>query len=202
MKKTIFLFFALLSAISLNAESKTFLFLGDSLTDGHGLDRSMVYTSLIQEKFNEKGDTVKVINGGVDGSTTAGGLRRMQWYLKRLKVDTLVIQLGANDGMRGFQVDEIRKNLVKIIEVTREKNANTKIYLAAMNIFPSMGEVYAGQFEKVFKEVATDQKVELIPFFLDGVAGVKEMNQDDGIHPNIKGHAKVADNIWKILSKK
>ena len=199
MKKTIFLLLALIASLSLNAESKTILFLGDSLTDGHGLDRSQVYTSLVEEKFKSKGELVKVINGGVDGSTTAGGLRRMQWYLKRLKVDTLIIQLGANDGMRGFQVDEIRKNLVKIIEETRKKKADTKIYLAAMNIFPSMGEVYAGQFEKVFKEVATAQKVELIPFFLDGVAGIKEMNQKDGIHPNEKGHEKVAENVWKAI---
>lgn len=201
MKKTILSLALFLCTISLFAESKTYLFLGDSLTDGHGLDRSKVYTSLIQEKLEESGQKVKVINGGVDGSTTAGGLRRFQWYSKRMKFDTLVIQLGANDGMRGFPVKEIRNNLIKIIDESRKKNSEIKIYLAAMNIFPSMGEVYAGEFKTVFEEVAKEKKVNLIPFFLDGVAGVKEMNQDDGIHPNEKGHAKVAENIWKVISK-
>ena len=202
MKKTIYLAFCVLMILStFSSENKTILFLGDSLTDGHGLDRSQVYSSLIEQKFKQAKTDCKVINGGVDGSTTAGGLRRLKWYLKRAKLDVLVVQLGANDGMRGFPVSEIRKNLNAIIDYSRGKNPKLKIYLAAMNIFPSMGEKYVEEFKTVFEVVAKEKKVVLIPFFLAGVAGVEGMNQADGIHPNAKGHAQVAENIWKVIAQ-
>jgi acyl-CoA thioesterase-1 len=152
----------------------------------------------LQKRIEEKKLPWEIVNAGVSGDTTAGGLRRMPWLLKR-RVDVLLIELGGNDGLRGLAPDETRANLEKIITLAREKYPDVKIILAGMQMPSNMGAEYTKKFGAIFADVAKTQKTELIPFVLEGVGGKAELNQPDRIHPNPEGHKIVAQNVWAVL---
>ena len=174
------------------------LFLGDSITAGYGLDLEQAFPALIQEKIDAKRWNFKVVNAGQSGDTSAGGLNRLEWLLKN-RVDVLVLELGANDGLRGLPAETTRKNLQAIIDRTKGKYPEAKVIVAGMKVPPNMGGDYGRKFEAVFGDLAKKNKAVLIPFVLEGVGGSRELNLADGIHPTAKGHEIVAANVWKVL---
>ena len=178
--------------------AKVLLFLGDSLTAGYGIDASQAFPALIQAKIDAKRWNIKVINAGQSGDTSAGGLARLDWLLKN-RVDILVLELGANDGLRGLPVEVTRKNLQAIIDRTRQRYPQVKVVITGMRVPPNMGRDYGTRFEAIFPALAKKNQGALIPFILEGVAGVRELNLPDGIHPTAEGHRVIAGNIWKVL---
>ena len=180
------------------SEGKTLLFFGDSLTAGMGLDLEDAFPALIQATLDSLGMEYTVINSGLSGETTSSGKNRLNWVLNQ-NADIFVLELGANDGLRGIPLSETRKNLQFIIDAVREKNPETKIILAGMQIPPNMGPAYTKEFRTIFPELAEQNGLPLIPFLLEGVAGEPELNQADGIHPTEEGHKIVARNAWKVL---
>ncbi len=177
---------------------RVILFLGDSITAGYGLDPSQAFPALIQQKIDGQRWNFKVINAGQSGDTSAGGLGRMDWLLKN-KIDVLVLELGANDGLRGLPVENSKKNLQAIIDRTKDKYPEAKVIIAGMKVPPNMGSDYGRKFEAVFADLAKKNNAPLIPFILEGVGGLPELNLADGIHPTAKGHEIVAANVWKAL---
>lgn len=190
--------FILLLVLNYNmvAWSKTILFLGDSLTEGYQLAKDQAYPALIEKELKAKVPTLKIINAGVSGATSASGLKRLDWYLKA-RPDIMVLALGANDGLRGIKVSETEKNLSLVIE--KAKQGGIKVILAGMKMPTNMGENYRSEFEQIFVKVAKRYSLKLIPFLLEGVGGVPELNLSDGIHPNPKGHEVMAKNVLKVL---
>lgn len=181
-------------------EEKVILFFGNSLTAGYGLDDpSESFPALIQEKLDSLGYDYKVVNAGLSGETTAGGNKRLDWVLERQPVDIFVLELGANDGLRGIDPTETKKNLEEMIEKARRAYPGVDIILAGMLVPPSMGPDYSKRFSQVFPEIAEEKEVLLIPFLLENVAGEKELNQGDGIHPTTEGQKIVAENVWEVL---
>lgn len=177
---------------------KTILFYGDSLTAGYGLSPEEAFPAQVENKIKQQGKSWKVINGGLSGETSAGGLARIDWMLRQ-PVDIFVLELGANDGLRGLPLDQTRANLQGIIDKVKAKNPDVKIVVAGMMVPPNMGPDYSTQFKAVFPELAKKNKALLIPFILEGVAGEEKLNLPDGIHPNAAGHKIVAENIWKVI---
>jgi acyl-CoA thioesterase I len=175
------------------------LFLGDSITAGYGLELSQAYPALIQQRITKEGLNFKVINAGQSGDTSAGGLARMDWLLKN-KIDVLVLELGGNDGLRGLPVEVIRKNLQAIIDRATKQYPQIKIIIAGMKMPPNMGSRYSREFEAMFAALAKKNNAALIPFILEGVGGVRQMNLPDGIHPTAGGHEIVAKNVWTVLA--
>jgi acyl-CoA thioesterase I len=199
--KIIFLALSLLISRGLSMAApapRVVLFLGDSITAGYGLDPSQAFPALIQQKIDAQRWNFKVINAGQSGDTSAGGLGRMDWLLKN-KIDVLVLELGANDGLRGLPVENSKKNLQAIIDRTKDKYPEAKVIVAGMKVPPNMGGDYGRKFEAVFVDLAKNNNAPLIPFILEGVGGLPELNLADGIHPTAKGHEIVADNVWKVL---
>ena len=182
------------------APEKTILFFGDSLTAGYGLDEEAAFPALIEKSLKQKGKKIKVINAGLSGETSAGGLSRIEWVLRK-PVDIFVLELGANDGLRGVPLDETKKNLQAIIDKVKSKNKNVKIVVAGMMVPPNMGNEYSTTFKKIFPELAKKNNATLIPFLLEGVAGIEKLNQADGIHPTLEGHKIVAVNVEKVVEK-
>lgn len=180
------------------SEEPLIVFYGTSLTAGMGLEPEEAYPALIQEKLDSLDLSGEVINAGLSGETTASGKNRLDWVLKQ-EADIFVLELGANDGLRGVPLEETRKNLQEIINEVREKNPDTKILLAGMQIPPNMGEEYTGEFRNIFPELAEKNDLVLIPFLLEGVAGNPELNQRDGIHPTAEGQEILAENVWEVL---
>jgi acyl-CoA thioesterase-1 len=178
--------------------TRTILFLGDSITAGYGLEPTHAYPALIQARIDAKRWKFKVVNAGQSGDTSAGGLNRLDWLLKN-RIDVLVLELGGNDGLRGLPADTTKKNLQAIIDGTKAKYPEAKIILAGMKVPPNMGKEYGIQFEAIFPALAKSNKATLIPFVLEGVGGVRELNLPDGIHPTAKGQQIVAANVWKAL---
>jgi len=181
-----------------NTESKVILFFGNSLTAGLGLDPEDAFPANIQKKLDSLGYEYTVVNAGLSGETTASGRNRLPWVLKQ-DVAVFVLELGANDGLRGIPLEETRSNLQAIIQLVREKNPGTAIILAGMQIPPNMGPEYTTEFRRIFPDLAREYHTALIPFLLKDVGGVPELNQDDGIHPTKKGHLIIANNIWPII---
>jgi len=177
---------------------KTILFFGNSLTAGYGLDPGEAFPALIQAKIDSAGLEYKTINAGVSGETSSGGNGRIDWILKQ-PVDVFVLELGANDGLRGIPLTETRKNLQSIIDKVKEKYPKAKLVLAGMQIPPNMGQEYSTQFKNLFPELSKKNNMTLIPFLLQGVARVRELNQQDGIHPTAAGDKIVAQNVWNVL---
>jgi acyl-CoA thioesterase-1 len=199
--KIIFLALSLLISRGLSMAApapRVVLFLGDSITAGYGLDPSQAFPALIQQKIDAQRWNFKVINAGQSGDTSAGGLGRMDWLLKN-KIDVLVLELGANDGLRGLPVENSKKNLQAIIDRTKDKYPEAKVIVAGMKVPPNMGGDYGRKFEAVFVDLAKNNNAPLIPFILEGVGGLPELNLADGIHPTAKGHEIVAANVWKVL---
>lgn len=181
-----------------SAPPKVILFFGDSLTAGYGLSTEEAFPALIEKKFNESGKPAKVVNAGLSGETSAGGLSRIGWVLRQ-PVDIFVLELGANDGLRGLPVIQTKKNLQAIIDKVKGKFPNVKIVIAGMMVPPNMGNDYTSSFQKIFSELAKKNNTVLIPFLLQDVAGKENLNLADGIHPNIQGHKIVANNVYKVL---
>lgn len=175
------------------------VFLGDSLTAGLGVLPEEAYPSIIAEKLENLGIRAQVENAGVSGDTTAAGYNRLSWALGEEKVSILVLALGANDGLRGLPVQQTKTNLLKIIKQVREHSKDCKILLAGMKVPPNMGDDYSAAFERIFKEVANESSVELIPFLLEGVAAKPELNLSDGIHPNAEGYVVIAETVWAAI---
>lgn len=182
------------------AQTKTVVFFGDSLTAGHGLEDPTddAYPALIQKKIEAAGLKWRVVNAGLSGETSAAGLRRVDWILRQ-PIDLFVLALGANDGLRGIDPAVTRTNLQGIIDKVRAKYPGATILLAGMMLPPSMGENYARSFREVFPALAQKNGLPFVPFLLEGVGGVPELNQADGIHPTPRGHAMVAETVWKVL---
>jgi len=178
---------------------KTILFFGDSLTAGYGLSPEEAFPAIAEKQLNKNGKPCKVINAGLSGETTAGGLSRIDWILRQ-PIDVFVLELGGNDGLRGLPVEQTKKNLQAIIDKVKAKNPSVKIVMAGMMVPPNMGPDYAKQFQTVFPEVAKKNNATLIPFLLVGVGGDDNLNLPDGIHPNIEGHKIVANTVVKALT--
>jgi acyl-CoA thioesterase I len=170
--------------------------LGDSLTAGLGLLDTQSYPSLLQQKIDADGFQFEVVNAGVSGDTSAGGLRRLDWVLQE-DVRVLIVALGANDGLRGLSVGEMKQNLGRIIQTARERHV--LVILAGMEAPPNYGAEYAASFRRAYRELALQYRVPFIPFLLNKVAGEASLNQADGIHPNPAGARIVADNVWSVL---
>ena len=183
-------------------EEKIILFFGNSLTAGYGLDDlSASFPSLIQDRLDSLGYEYTIVNAGLSGETTASGNNRLEWVLERQPVDIFVLELGANDGLRGIDPAETRRNLSEMIDKVRKAYPEAKIILAGMMVPPNMGAAYSEEFRRIYPELAEEKGVELIPFLLEGVAGEPELNQSDGIHPTAEGNKLVAENVWEVLKE-
>ena len=180
------------------AEARTIVFFGDSITAGYGLDPDEAYPALIRKKIEAAGLPWHVSNAGLSGETTAAGLRRLDWVLKQ-PVDIFVIELGGNDGLRGIALDSTRANLQALIEKVHAHAPQVKVVLAGMQIPPNLGQEYTRQFRVMYAELAHINHATLIPFLLDRVGGVPNLNQADGIHPTAEGHQIVAETVWLVL---
>src|SRR5437868_3146780 len=178
--------------------AKSLVFLGDSLTAGFGVEPSEAFPALIAEKIRAAGLPFEVQNAGLSGDTSAGGLRRIDWLLQR-PIDVLVIELGANDGLRGLDLKSMKANIQMIIDKAKAKNPDVRIVLAGMQVPPNLGSEYAAGFQRVFAELARENNATLIPFLLEGVGGRRELNQQDLIHPSPAGHRIIADLVWRTL---
>jgi acyl-CoA thioesterase-1 len=172
--------------------------LGNSIAAGYGLDPQQAFPALLQKKVDTLGWNVDIINAGVSGETSAGGLRRIDWLL-RDPVDVLILELGGNDGLRGLDTRVTKENLQAIIDATRAANPNAHIILAGMQLPPNLGPSYTARFRDIFPELADENDADLIPFILDRVGGVRRLNQPDGIHPTAEGHEMVAETVWETL---
>jgi len=182
-------------------KNKSMIFFGDSLTAGYGLDEpSLAFPGLIQAKLDSANLGYQVVNAGVSGETSSGGVERIDWILTK-PVDVFILELGANDGLRGIPIESTTKNLQTIIDKVKSKNAEAKIILAGMQVPPNMGQRYSSGFKSMFAELATKNNIELIPFLLEGVGGETKLNQADGIHPTVEGHKIVAENVWPHILK-
>jgi acyl-CoA thioesterase I len=179
---------------------QSILFFGDSLTAGYGLSPEMAFPSIIEKELNKSSLRVKVTNAGLSGETSAGGLARIDWVLRQ-PIDVFVLELGANDGLRGLPLDQTKKNLQGIIDKVKAKYPKAKLVLAGMMVPPNMGKQYSAEFKNIYPELAKKNNATLIPFLLDGVGGNEKLNQADGIHPNVEGHKIVGKNLSVVLGK-
>jgi len=178
--------------------TKTILFFGNSLTAGMGLDPDLAFPALIQQKIDSLSLDYLVINSGLSGETTASGKNRLNWVLNQ-EIDVFILELGANDGLRGISLEETKKNLQMIIDKVKEHNPQVIIVLAGMQIPPNLGIEYTNEFQNIFPDLATKNQISLIPFLLQDVAGNADLNQQDGIHPTKEGHKILAKNVWEVL---
>lgn len=186
--------------VSFQTRESVILIYGDSLTAGYGLAPEQAFPALTEKLLREKGIPAKVINAGLSGETSAGGLNRIDWILRQ-PIDIFVLELGGNDGLRGLPVEETVKNLQGIIDKVKAKYPDAKIVVAGMMVPPNMGPEYSEKFKGIFPELAKKNKATLIPFLLEGVAGDAALNLPDGIHPNAKGHQIVAQSLYEVLNK-
>jgi len=185
---------------AVEVKKKIIVFFGNSLTAGYVLSPSQAFPAVIQKKIDSLGLPYQVINAGVSGETSSGGKTRIDWILKQ-PVDIFVLELGANDGLRGIPLSATRKNLQDIVDKVIAKNPNTKLLFAGMQIPPNMGQTYTTEFRNIYTELAEKNKMILVPFLLEGVGGEPKLNQEDGIHPTAEGHRIVAENLWRSLQK-
>ncbi len=181
----------------------TILFLGTSLTAGYGLDRPGVeaFPALIQARLDSAGRPYRVVNAGVSGESSAGALGRIDWLLSRDSVAILVVETGANDALRGQSTDSVRARIQAIIDRARAAPRPPRIVLVGMEALPNLGADYVRRFRELYPELARINRVELVPFLLDGVGGVDSLNQGDGIHPTAPGHRIMAANVWPVLER-
>jgi len=174
------------------------LFLGTSLTDGYGLERNDAYPALIQQKIDSAGLAWTTVNAGLSGEKSAGARGRIGWLLRQ-PFDVLVLETGANDMLQGTDVDSLRANLQGIIDTVRAERPNARIILVGMRAAPNLGRAYVERFDPTYPELARQNGLTLIPFLLEGVAGNRELNLADGVHPNARGHRILAATMWKTL---
>jgi acyl-CoA thioesterase-1 len=181
------------------AERPVVLCLGTSLTAGYGLPLEQAFPALVQQRIDAAGLDYRVVNAGVSGDTSAGGRRRFDWLL-RLPVAVLVLELGANDMLRGQDPEALRENLQAIVDRTRAAHPDARLLVAGMRAAPNLGPRYARAFDAVYPELARANDGVLLPFLLEGVAGDPALNQLDGIHPTAEGHRRIADGVWRALA--
>ena len=181
------------------AERGVVLFVGTSLTAGYGLAPSQAFPARVQSRIDSAGLPFRVVNAGVSGETSAGAVRRIDWLLGQGPIAVLVIETGANDGLRGQSPDSLRANLRRMLERARALAPAPHLIVAGMEALPNLGRVYAGQFRAIYPAVAREFDATYLPFLLDGVAGVDALNQADGVHPTAKGAERVAEHVWKTL---
>jgi len=174
------------------------LFVGTSLTAGYGVDPDEAFPALVQKKIDAAGLSYRVVNAGVSGETSAGALRRIDWLLRQA-VAVLVLETGANDGLRGQDPQATRANIQKILDEVHRRQPAAKVVLVAMEALPNYGEEYRRRFRTIYPELARKNGATLVPFLLAGVAGEARLNQPDGVHPNAAGHLRVAENVWTLL---
>ena len=179
-------------------DARVILFFGDSLTAGYQLNPAQAFPALIQEKIDREGWNYRAVNAGLSGETSADGVRRIDW-VTRQRVDVLVLELGANDALRGVPLDATEGNLQSIIERVQKKNSNVRLVVAGMLMPPNLGSDYVKRFQSMFVDLAEKNNGALIPFLLEGVAGIASLNLPDGIHPTAEGHKRLAENVWKVL---
>ncbi len=177
--------------------SKTIVAVGDSLTAGLGVNESAAYPALLQRKLADDGYHFNVVNAGVSGETSSGTLSRIEWVISVLKPDIIILETGANDGLRGIDPDVLRKNLDRIVSVI--KTNHIKVLLCGMEMLPNLGPEYTKTFARVYPEIARKYAIPLIPFFLEGVAGDPRLNQPDGLHPTAKGYRRIVDHIYPYV---
>ena len=192
------LIIALLLTFQQGGDPKTILFFGDSLTAGYGLSPEEAFPALVEKSLNKKGMATKVVNAGLSGETSAGGLSRIDWVLRQ-PIDIFILELGANDGLRGLPLDQTRTNLQGIIDKVKAKYPKAKIVVTGMMVPPNLGTKYTDEFKRIFPDLAKKNNAALIPFLLQDVAGIEKLNLPDGIHPNPDGHKIVAGNVEKIV---
>lgn len=186
--------------ISEGNQTKTLVFFGNSLTAGYGIETREAYPALIQQKLDSLGGGWTVVNAGLSGDTTAGGLSRLEWVLSE-GVDVFVLELGGNDGLRGIPLEETRKNLQSIIDKVKKAHPDAEIVLAGMQIPPNLGPEYTTGFKELYPELAEANNIALIPFLLEGVAGNPDLNLPDGIHPTPDGHKIMAETVFGVIEK-
>jgi acyl-CoA thioesterase-1 len=192
-------FFFIAVLFSYGAIGKTrVLILGDSLTEGYGVSKESAYPYLLEQKIKKTGKDVEIINGGNSGATTASGVSRLRWYLKE-PIQLVLIALGANDGLRGMKLEATENNLTSMIDFS--KSRQVKVVLVGMKLPPNYGPQYVKDFTALFKRIVEKEKIPFIPFLLEGVGGDVSLNQEDGIHPNEKGHQKIANYLYPFLEK-
>ena len=188
----------LATTVNSSESTQNILFFGTSLTAGYGLDPGEAYPELIQHQLDSLKLPYKAINGGLSGETSAAGKGRIDWLLKQ-PVSIFVLELGANDGLRGIAVKETTANLQAIIDRVKEKYPKAKLMLTGMEVPPNMGDKYAADFRAMFKLLAEKNNMTFLPFLLKAVAGIPKLNQKDGIHPTQIGQTIVAKNVWETL---
>lgn len=179
--------------------TRTILFFGDSLTAGYGVEQTRAYPALIQDRIDSLGWDFRVVNAGLDGETSAAGLRRVDWIMRR-PVDVFVLELGGNDGLRGLPLAQTAANLQQILDRVLKKNPDAELVIAGMQLPPNLGPQYTEQFHAIFPRLAERNEAALIPFLLEGVARVDGLMQPDGIHPTAAGHRRVADVVWATVA--
>ncbi|WP_259756020.1 arylesterase [Pseudomonas sp. GCEP-101] len=183
--------------ITQQAAAQTLLVVGDSISAGLGLDTSQGWVNLLDKRLKEQGFDCRVVNASISGDTTAGGLARLPALLSEQKPALVVIELGGNDGLRGMAPAQLQQNLNAMVQQSRQ--AGAKVVLLGMRLPPNYGQRYTDAFAQVFQSVASEQKIALVPFFLDGVGGVQDMMQADGIHPAVAAQPRLLDNVWPTL---
>jgi acyl-CoA thioesterase-1 len=187
-------------SIAVQTDQKIILFFGNSLTAGYGIDQEDAFAGLTQQRIDSLGLDYKVINGGLSGETTAGGLSRLDWFLE-VQPEIFILELGGNDGLRGIALTETKSNLLAMVDKVRAKFPETTIILAGMQIPPNMGQEYSTEFKEIYPAVAKEKNVTLIPFLLENVGGIPELNLPDGIHPTEEGHQIVFETIWPYIQR-
>lgn len=192
------LFFTLFFTLSDTQEGKTILFFGDSITAGYGIESFDAFPALIQEKLDKSGYDYRAVNAGLSGETSAGGLRRVDWILQQ-PVDIFVLELGGNDGLRGIETADTKRNLQGIMDKVWETYPEVIVILTGMEAPPNMGVDYTHEFRTIYRELSVENDVVFMPFILEDVAGDPELNLPDGIHPTEEGHKIVACNLWTLL---
>jgi acyl-CoA thioesterase-1 len=191
------LFLTIFSLLLMGAKNPVpkILILGDSITEGYGIEKEKAFPQLLQNQFGPK---VQILNGGSSGSTTSSGMSRLKWHMTK-KPDVVLIALGSNDGLRGISPAETQKNIVQLIQFLKKNNV--KVLLCGLQVPPSYGSKYAQEFAQIWPKIVKLEKIPLYPFLLKDVAGVKKFNQEDGIHPNILGHQKIATALFPFIQK-
>ncbi len=180
-------------------KEKIIMFYGNSITAGYGVSTDQAFPALVQEIIDSLDYPYKVVNAGLSGETSAGGLNRIEWVLRTVP-DIFVLELGGNDGLRGLLLSETKRNLAQIIGKVQSVNPEVRVVLAGMEVPPNLGQDYTAEFRGIFRELANEHDVTFIPFLLEGVGGEEELNQSDGIHPNEEGHEIVAETVWQYLA--
>lgn len=188
------------SSAEKEANVKYILFFGNSLTAGYGLDEDQSFPARIQAKIDSLGLPYQVINGGLSGETSAGGLNRIDWVLRQ-KIDVFVLELGPNDALRGLDLSATDENLRGILDKVREKYPDIPLIVAGMEAPPNMGDAYTTEFRTIYRDIARDYNARLIPFLLEGVAGNPDLNLQDRMHPNAQGQRIVAKNVWEVVKE-